>query len=85
VIEEIAAGEGLMTLVANTYVNYLLNPEMRQREFDLLSRVVASVPVRRVRPTANPSEVFDLCEAIAAPRLVLGVHATAKTGEHSRV
>jgi len=31
------------------------------------------VPVRRVRPTADPSKVFDLCEAIAADARQLAV------------
>jgi hypothetical protein len=53
-------------LVANTYVNYLLNDEMRLREFDMLSRVMAGTPVRRVRPAGDPSKIFELCKAIAA-------------------
>lgn len=66
VIEEVVGGEALMTLVANTYVNYLLDRDMRAREFDVLSRLLAGVPVRRVRPAADPSKVFALCECIAA-------------------
>ena len=65
VIEEVPAGEALLTLVANTYVNYLLDRDMRHREFDLLSRLVAGVPVRRLRPSADPSGVLALCDAIA--------------------
>ena len=65
VIEEVAAGEALITLVANTYVNYLLDRDMRHREFDLLSRLVAGVPVRRLRPSADPSGVLAMCDAIA--------------------
>ena len=66
VVEEIATGEAFMTLVSNTYVNYLLDAEMRRREFELLGRVMAGVTIRRVRPTNNPSTLFDLCEFIAA-------------------
>jgi hypothetical protein len=65
VVEEVPGGDALAGLVANTYVNYLLDRKMRSKEFDLLSRVVARIPIRRVRPTADPSAVFDLCEAIA--------------------
>jgi hypothetical protein len=65
VIEEVAAGDALMTLVTNTYVNYLLDRDMRHREFDLLSRLVARVPVRRLRPSANPSRLLAMCDAIA--------------------
>lgn len=65
IIEEVAAGDALMTLVANTYVNYLLDRDMRHREFDLLSRLVARVPVRKLRPSADPSGVLAMCDAIA--------------------
>jgi hypothetical protein len=66
VIEELVGGESIMTLVANTYVNYLLDRDMRTREFNVLSRLLAGVAVRRVRPPADTSKVFALCECIAA-------------------
>ena len=66
VIEEVAAGDALMTLVANTYVNYLLDRDMRHREFDLLSRLVAGIPVRRIRPSDDPSGVLAMCDAVAS-------------------
>ena len=66
VVEEVAASDALVALVANTYVNYLLDRDMRSREFDVLSRVVAGIPIRRVIPTADPSTVRDLCEVIAS-------------------
>jgi hypothetical protein len=79
VVEAFAGGDALVELVANTYVNYLLDRSMRSREFDLLSRVVASVPIRCVRPQADPSAVFDLCEAIAtdARRVMVPIPSTA--------
>src|SRR5215831_3908003 len=52
IIEEFPGKEAFMALVANTYVNYLLDQEMRRMEFDLLGRVVSEIPVRRVRPPA---------------------------------
>jgi hypothetical protein len=66
VVEELAGHEALATLVTNTYVNYLLDREMRSREFDVLGRVVAAVPVRRVRAAADPSKLSELCEVIAS-------------------
>jgi hypothetical protein len=74
VIEEMVGTEAMITLVANTYVNYLLNCDMRRREFDVLGRVLAGVPVRRVRPTADPSKVFGLCEMIAGDAKQFFVH-----------
>ncbi len=66
VVEEVIGGDALAGLVANTYVNYLLDRDMRSHEFEVLSRVVTGIPIRRVRAPADPSAVFDLCEAIAA-------------------
>jgi hypothetical protein len=63
---QVAGSEALAALVANTYVNYLLDRDMRSVEFDLLSRLAAMIPIRRVRPPADPSAVSDLCEAISA-------------------
>ena len=83
-VEELPAGEALMTLVANTYVNYLLDRDMRRREFDVLDRLVNSMPVRLVRPAADPSAVFGLCEVIAADakRLMVPASANAAPGHH---
>ena len=64
--EDLAGWPAVQTLMANTYVNYLLDRDMRQREFEVLCRLVGHVLIRRVVPTANPTGPFDLCEAIAA-------------------
>jgi hypothetical protein len=66
VIEELTGAKALMILAGNTYLNFLLNADMRRREFEVLGRVAASVHVRRVHPAADPSKIFDLCETIAA-------------------
>jgi hypothetical protein len=66
IIEEMAGGDALAGLVANTYVNYLIDRDMRSREFDVLSRVATGIPIRRVRTPDDPSAVFDLCRAITA-------------------
>jgi hypothetical protein len=79
VVEDLAGHEAFAKLVANTYVNYLLDRDMREREFDVLRRVLAGVPVRRVRPTADPSKIFALCETIAADARKLMVHESANT------
>ena len=66
VVEEISGSAALTTLVANKYLHYLLDREMQHRDFDVLGRLITQVPVRRVRPMANPSKLSDLCECIAA-------------------
>lgn len=79
VIEEVSGVEAVTTLVANTYVNYLLDRDMRRREFDVLGRLIADVPVRRVRPSADPLAISGLCQAIAndAQKLIEAVPAAA--------
>jgi hypothetical protein len=78
IVEELVGHEAFATLVANTYVNYLLDREMRSLEFDVLGRVLDGVPVRRVRPISNPSRPFELCEIIAADahQVVVGARET---------
>ena len=65
-VKEVAGREAFMALVANTYLNYLLDPEMRSREFDVLARVAVSIPMRRVRSGANLTALASLCETIVA-------------------
>lgn len=79
IIEEVPRKEAFMALVANTYVNYLLDRGMRRTEFDVLSRVVSGIPIRRVQIPAEPSTILDLCEAIAvdAKRVMTPAPATA--------
>jgi len=64
VFEAVTGGDAVAALVVNSYVNYLLDHNMRSKEFDVLSRVVSRIPIRRVRPKADPAAVFDLCKAI---------------------
>jgi hypothetical protein len=64
-IEEVPAADGLLALVANTYVNYVLDRGMRQREFELLSRLVAQVPMRKITASADPACLPLMCQTIA--------------------
>ena len=53
-----------MSLVANTYATKLMDKQMRAREFELLTRVVNKVLLRRVTPHADPARISDLCARI---------------------
>jgi len=64
-IEQVAPSPAMMTLLANTYVNYLLDAEMRRRDFNVLSRLLTAVPVRSVRAPDDSSRLCALCETIA--------------------
>jgi hypothetical protein len=65
-VEGLRGREALMTLIANTYVSYLLDPTMREREFDMLGQLVANVPVRRIIPHADSRQLSRLCAHILA-------------------
>jgi hypothetical protein len=71
--------ETLMTLVANAYVSYLQDAAMRRQEFGALGRVVASVPMRRVVPPADPAGVTRLCHHILTDCEALGCTASPTT------
>ncbi|MGB6200289.1 MAG: hypothetical protein WA871_14070 [Candidatus Acidiferrales bacterium] len=56
--------DALLTLVANTYVNFLLDPRMRSEEFQCLGRLAKAVPMCLVRSHGNPPDIRRLCERI---------------------
>ena len=63
-IETLARREALLGLVQNTYMNWHLDREQRAAEFDVLCRVVAQIPVRRVVPHSDPALIGNLCQLI---------------------
>ena len=65
-IETVDRAEGLMSLVANTYATKLMDKRMRAREFELLTRVLHNVTVRRVTPHSDPARIPHLCESIVS-------------------
>jgi hypothetical protein len=73
-VEEVGSREVLLELVQNTYMNWLLDREQRAQEFELLSRLVSQIPVRRIVPHTDPSRIGALCELIVADatRLLTG-------------
>jgi len=63
-IEGLALREGLLELVKNTYMNWLLDRNQRAAELDVLTRLVANVSVRRIIPPADPTRIAALCDVI---------------------
>ncbi|HEY9300450.1 MAG TPA: hypothetical protein VIQ31_29620, partial [Phormidium sp.] len=63
-LEALPSHSGLISLISNTYANNLLDKKMRAAEFDLLSRVVAKVPLRRVTPHTDSERISKLCDVI---------------------
>jgi len=76
-IEQLSSREVLLELVQNTYMNWLLDRSQRAEEFELLSRMVSHIPVRRIVPHSDPSRIGTLCELVMADaRLLLSSTAS---------
>jgi hypothetical protein len=56
--------DGLMDLVANTYVTRFLDTSMRAQELLELSQLVNQVAVRKVYPHQDPSRLAMLCKVV---------------------
>jgi hypothetical protein len=82
-IEALSASEALLELLPNTYMNWLFEREHRAREFDVLSDIVASVPVRRIVAHSDPAHIGALCDLILADveRLFAGQGVAATVSE----
>ncbi|HSE19588.1 MAG TPA: hypothetical protein VLB46_21185 [Pyrinomonadaceae bacterium] len=63
-VQPLDRAEGLMSLVANTYATKLMDKQMRAREFELLTRLVSNVSVRRVMPHSDIAHISELCTRI---------------------
>jgi len=64
-IELITGASALIALVANTYCNYMLDSEMRAKEFRQLHRLVNCVVMRTVSAPDDCGRVHEVCDAIA--------------------
>jgi hypothetical protein len=63
-IEPISQREALLRLVQNTYMNWYLDGRQRAEEFDVLTRLVASIPCFTVIPSSDPARLSALAGLI---------------------
>jgi hypothetical protein len=63
-VEAIRPQTALLSLVADSYANKVLDRELRACEFAVLGQLVSTVPVRRVHPHADPARLQELCRII---------------------
>jgi hypothetical protein len=58
------AKTSLLSLVANTYANNLLDRAARAQEFAILDGLVAAIPIRILTPHQNPERLEQLCSLV---------------------
>jgi hypothetical protein len=63
-VEPASLLDGIMGIVANTYVTRFLDASMRARELDELCQLVNQVAVRKVYAHQEPSRLAMLCKVI---------------------
>jgi hypothetical protein len=66
VTSAVAPIDAVIALVANTYANQLLDRDLRAREFEMLTDLVARVPVRRLTRPAAFTHLDALCACVRA-------------------
>lgn len=63
-VEPMIPREGLLSLLANSYATNLLDKDMRAVEFEFLGRMLQSVPVQRLIPHQDPSQIDRLRDVV---------------------
>jgi hypothetical protein len=71
-VQKIGAQDALVSLVAETYANKILDRELRAREFAVLGQLVSSVPIRRVFSSSDSTRLENLCRVIREDYASLG-------------
>ena len=66
IVEEIAPQKAFLMLVANTFATNALESSMRAQEFEILGRLVPSVPIYGLRAHQDASRLPELCDLIEA-------------------
>jgi hypothetical protein len=63
-VELISRKTALLMLVANTYATNILDARQRAEEFAVLSRLVSSVPIRKINPRRHVLHLSELCDLV---------------------
>lgn len=63
-VQTIDSADALLSLIANTYTNYLMDKQMQARQFRLLRRVIGTLPIRKITPHADARRLQELCDCI---------------------
>jgi hypothetical protein len=63
-IRAASGNSSLLSLLANTYANHLLDRTLRAQEFAVLDRLLEAVPVRLLTPHRDPARLGQLCDLV---------------------
>jgi hypothetical protein len=63
-VRTLSTQTALMLLVADTYGTYALDGERRAKEFEVLGRLISSVPVRSIHASQETSSLDKFCNLI---------------------
>lgn len=63
-VEKMRPQSALLSLVAGTFANKILDRDLRAHEFEVLGRLVTMVPVRRIHPHSEATRLEELCRTI---------------------
>jgi hypothetical protein len=78
-VETVRPQPALLSLVADTYANKILDRKMRAREFEVLGRLVETIPIRRLTLCTEAFRLRDLCRVIEEDFASLGYSSAFAT------
>ena len=81
VVTAVRSTEALMALVSDSYAASYIHKSLRAKEFEVLGRLVQSVPLRRVAALANFSRIDELCHVITQDLQTLPCSTSDNSGK----
>ncbi|MDY7014224.1 MAG: hypothetical protein SVX43_11620 [Cyanobacteriota bacterium] len=63
-LESLKTQPAMMALIANTYTTYLLDKAMRATEFQTLSQLLQTIPLKQINPHTAPHRLSQLVDLV---------------------
>jgi hypothetical protein len=77
-VEELTPQRAFLALIANTFATNTLDSSMRAKEFEILARVVLSVPIRVLCAHHDASRLPELCDLLSKEAQSLATSKSAR-------
>lgn len=84
-VEAMSPRDQVMALIAHSYANNLLDKVLRAHEFELLSRLVQRVSIKRVCPHADAGKLPELCRIVLADFRAIDVYRRGRNDSQNNV